>query len=158
MINWVTIIMTIVNFFLLVLIIKHFFFKKIQVVIDNRENEIIGRIKKAETDEKLAEELRIENEQKLLEAKQQGKGIVEESKKKAEKVSDEILQEAKNEADLLMERARKEADREKEKATEEIKSQAVDLAILLSQKALEQTIDEKEHRRLINDFISKVGI
>lgn len=57
-----------------------------------------------------------------------------------------------------MDRARKEAEREKEKAAEEIKSQAVELAILLSQKALEKTIDENEHRRLINDFISKVGI
>ncbi|MDP4178160.1 MAG: F0F1 ATP synthase subunit B [Bacillota bacterium] len=157
-INRLTVLMTILNFALLVWVLNHFLFKKVQLVINNRENEIAGRIKKTETDEMMAENLRIQNEQKLLEAKEQGKGIVEESKKKAEMVSGEIIQEAKNEADVLMDRARKEAEREKEKAAEEIKSQAVELAILLSQKALEKTIDENEHRRLINDFIYKVGI
>lgn len=57
-----------------------------------------------------------------------------------------------------MERAKKETEREKQKAEEEIKSQAIELAIMLSSKALETTIDEAQHRRLIEDFIAKVGI
>lgn len=81
-INPFTVLMTILNFALLVWILNHFLFKKVQLVINNRENEIAGRIKKTETDEMMAENLRIQNEQKLLEAKEQGKGIVEESKRK----------------------------------------------------------------------------
>ena len=56
-----------------------------------------------------------------------------------------------------MERTRKEMVREKEKAESEIKKQVIDLSLILSEKALEQLIDEKQHRRLIEDFIFKVG-
>ncbi|EET86773.1 F0F1 ATP synthase subunit B [Clostridium carboxidivorans P7] len=79
-------------------------------------------------------------------------------KNKAEKVSSDILKEAHEEAETIVKRAKLEAEREKEKATDEIKNQVVDLAVLVSSKALEESIDEDQHRRLIKDFIAKVGI
>ena len=56
-----------------------------------------------------------------------------------------------------MERSRVEIEREKEKAASEIQKQVIDLSLILSEKALEKLIDEKEHRKLIEDFIVKVG-
>ena len=62
------------------------------------------------------------------------------------------------EAVSLKERAMLEIEREREKAEYEIKKQAVDLAVELSIKALDQKIDENTHRQLIGDFIAKVGM
>lgn len=157
-INIPQMIATIINFVVLYLVLRHFLFDPVNNVINSRENEISGRIKKSEEDMKRAEVLRIENEEKLKEAKYEGKSIVEKYKAKAEKVSSDIISEAKDEAQLVMERARKEAEREKEKAKEEIKSQIVNLALILSSKALEESIDEEKHRKLIDEFIAKVGI
>lgn len=148
----------IVNFIILYFILRHFLFTPVNNTINSREKEIKDRITRSEEDEKKAEELRLERERKLQMAKAEGKEIVENFKVKAEKLSSEVVKEAHDEANLIMQRAKTEAEREKEKAEEEIKNQVVDLAILLSSKALQETIDEDKHRKLINDFISKVGI
>jgi ATP synthase, F0 subunit b len=149
---------TIINFGILYLILKHYLFKPVNNAIDSRQNEIINKITKTEEDRIKAEELRKENEEKLRQAKQEGKTIVEDYKVKADKVSSDILQEARQEAESIIERAKVEAEREKEKAADEVKTQVVDLAVLLSSKALEESVNEEQHRRLIKDFIAKVGI
>jgi F-type H+-transporting ATPase subunit b len=156
-INWLTVLATFINFIILVFILKHFLFKPVTNVISTRENEIKEKIDITEENQKKAEALRQENEEKLKAAKEEGKTIVEDMKNKAVKLSDEIVTKAKEDAESLLLKARKDSEREKEKAEEEIKVQAIDLAILLSSKALDTAIDEKEHRRLIKDFIAKVG-
>lgn len=157
-INVSQIIATIINFLILYFILRHFLFNRVNDSINTRQNEIITTISKTEEDRKHAEELRIENEKKLSLAKQEGKNIVEDYKVKAEKVSTDILKEAHEEAETIVKRGKLEAEREKEKAADSIKNQVVDLAVLVSSKALEQSIDEDQHRRLIKDFIAKVGI
>lgn len=157
-IDGIRVILTMINFVVLYFILRHFFFKPVNNVISSREDEIINKINKTEENEKKAMVLLKEKEEDLKKAKVDGKAIVENYKVKAEKVSEELIKEANDEAKLIMERARKEIEREKEKAQSEIKTQIIDLAVLMSQKALDESINEEQHKRLINDFISKVGI
>lgn len=152
------VIFSIINLGILYLILRHFLFKPVNKVISDRETEVANTIDNAKADEQKAKELKLENEQLLKEAKNEGKHIVESFKGKAEQVSTDIISDAHKEAELIMQRAKKEAEREKAKAQEEIKHQVVDLAVILSQKALEESIDEEKHRKLIDEFISKVGI
>ncbi|MCR3758384.1 F0F1 ATP synthase subunit B [Clostridium felsineum] len=153
-----TIVFTIVNFIILMLILKHFLFDKVNKVIDDRNSEVALTIKNADDQNEEAKRLKVKCEKNLEDSKLQGKTIVENYKVKAEKVSDEITEEAKNEAQNILERAKRETQREKEKAEDEIKNQVVELAVLISSKALENSINEVEHRKLIEDFVSKVGI
>jgi F-type H+-transporting ATPase subunit b len=155
--NPLTVLATVINFGIFYLIMRRLLFNPINKVISEREEEIAKRIEKSEESQKQAELLRIQNEEKLIHAKEEGKTIIEDLKSKAEKTSDEIISKAKEEAEFLLNRARTDAEREREKATDDIKTQAIDLALILSSKALEKAIDENEHRRLIKDFIAKVG-
>lgn len=155
--NLATVVITVINFIILYLILRHFLFDKVNGVIDERNSSIKENIDKAETDKKEAEALKSENLKKLEESKIEGKKIVENYKQKAEKVSEGIKGEASNEAELIIERAKKEVQLEKEKAEDELKNKVVDLAVILSSKALEKSINEEEHRRLIEEFIAKVG-
>lgn len=157
-IDVIRILITIANFIVLYFILRHFLFNPVNNKIDSRVNAIKSDIDKAEADRIEAERLKNENAEKLSKAKEEGKAIVEDYKVKAEKVSEEITSGASNEAQVILERAKKEAEREKEKAEDEIKSQVVELAMLVSSKALNKALDETEHRRLIEDFVAKVGI
>jgi F-type H+-transporting ATPase subunit b len=157
-INPLTVLATIINFGIFFLVMRKILFNPVNNIISSRENEISTRIKNSQENEKKAELLRLENEENLKNSKETGKQIVSDYKSKAEQLKEEIVSQAKTEAEALLERARTDAEREREKANQEIKTQAIDLAILLSSKALEKKIDEEEHRRLIKDFISKVGV
>ena len=152
-----TIIFTVINFIILLLILKFFFIKPLNKIMDDRKNGISISIKKAKEDQEKAEILKKEKERLLFESKLKGREIVEEYKLNAQYVSQEIIDEAKKESIIIMDRARVEIEREKQKAESEVKKQVIDLSLVLSEKALEQLIDEKEHRRLIEDFIFKVG-
>jgi F-type H+-transporting ATPase subunit b len=155
--NAFTVFATVVNLIVLYLILRHFFFDKVNNNIESRVNGVKDTIDKANIDRAEAEALRLENVKKLEESKVEGKRIVEEYKGKAEKVSDDVKQEASNEAKLIIERGKTEVERQREKAEDELKKKVVDLAVILSSKALEKSIDDAEHRRLIEEFIAKVG-
>lgn len=153
-----TVVATVVNFLVLLVILRVLLFKRITNAIDTRNNKVKETIDNANKDREEAKTLKIQTEKNLEDSKTQGKSIVEEYKEKAEKLSQDIRKDASSEAELIMERAKKEVEREKEKAEDELKKKVVDLAVILSSKALEKDINEKEHRRLIEDFITKVGM
>ncbi|MBW9171816.1 F0F1 ATP synthase subunit B [Clostridium estertheticum] len=155
--DWNTIIFTIINFIVLLFVLKHFFSKPVNKIMDDRKNGISTSIKNAKDNEEKAENSRIEKDKLLHDSKTKGREIVEEYKVKAQSISQEIIDDAKKESVTLMDRSRVEIEREKEKAASEIQKQVIDLSLILSERALEKHIDEKEHRKLIEDFIVKVG-
>lgn len=157
-ISFPQVIATIINFIILYFILKHFLFKPVNNTIDTRQNEIITKIQKTDEDKKLAEELKLENEKILSTADKEGKTIVANYKQKAEVVSADVIKDAHGEAEIIMKRAKVEVVREREKAADEMKQQIINLAVLLSSKALGETIDEEHQRKLMKEFIAKVGI
>ena len=148
--------MTLINFFILVLILKHFFWEKIRIAIQDREDFIQEQLSNAEDESQKARLYLIENERILKSSKEEGKKIIETKKQKANKVYSEIVDDANKEAKAIVDRARLEIEREKEKAQYEIKKQVVNLAIELSTKALEEKLEDSTQRELIGDFITKV--
>lgn len=152
-----TFVWTIINFLVILSILSYILFKPINSIIEKRNKDIQDDISKAKSDKEKAEELKIANENEYKSAKKQGKIIVENYKSKAENVSQEIISDAHKEAEIIIQRAKKEIQREKEKAEDEVKNTTIELALELSKKALEKSIDEKMHRELIENFISKVG-
>jgi F-type H+-transporting ATPase subunit b len=150
-INWI-------NFAIILLLLRHFFWAKLKGIIAERQKYINDKMSKADEDTEKARMYLVKNEQILQTAKEEGKKITEEHRVKGDKLYAEIVENAKVEASSLKERAGLEIEREKEKAAYEIKKQAVDLAIELSVKALGEQVDEATHRKLIGDFIAKVGM
>ena len=156
-INLGLILASVINFIILLAILKHFFFGKVKAIIDEREDYINDRLDSAEEATDKARMIAIENERALNRAKEEGKAITEAQKKKAEKVYNEIVEDAKSEANLIIERARVEIDREREKVEYSLKKEAIDLALELSKKVIEKNIDEEKNKKLIDEFISEVG-
>lgn len=157
-INISTLIFTLINFFILFIFLRHFFWSKIKNVIEERQIDIDEKLIKAEEDTEKARLYLLKNEEILNKAREEGKKITERQKQKGDKIYDEIVQNAKDESASIIERANLEIEREKEKAEYEVKKQAVELAVELSIKALDEQIDEETHRKLISDFIAKVGM
>ena len=148
---------TMINFVILLLILKHFLWDKVKNVIQERQDYIDDKLSQADDDSEKARLYLIENERILKASKEEGNKIIDKKKEKANKMYDEIIKEANKEANAIMERASLEIQREKEKAKYELKQQVVNLAIDLSAKAISEKVQEEKQRDLINDFITKVG-
>ena len=130
-INLPKIIATIMNFVILLFVLKYFLSKPVNKILDDRRNGINTSIKNAKDNEEKAEVSRIEKDKLLHDSKTKGREIVEEYKVKAQNISQEIINEAKKESITIMERSRVEIEREKEKATSEIQKQVIDLSLIL---------------------------
>jgi F-type H+-transporting ATPase subunit b len=146
-----------INFFIFFFILRKFIFKPTMEMIESRKQEVEASFAKAKLEEGRVESLKIEQEEKIRRYKEEGQKLIETYKVKAERVYDEMIEDAKKEADIVRARAKQDIEREKRKAESEIKSQVIDLSLVLAEKALEKKIDEDEHKRLIDEFISKVG-
>ncbi|MGL4762681.1 MAG: F0F1 ATP synthase subunit B [Sarcina sp.] len=151
-----TVIMTIVNFLILLAILKHFFWDKIKKAIDERQKTIVDTLNGADEKFKQGEEFSKTNREILDGAKEEGKKITEARKRQADKIYDEILESAREDSSVMKKRAENDIERELDKAKFEIKEQVIELALVVSRKALDKTIDEAEHRRLIDSFIDEV--
>lgn len=155
-INFVKIIMTIINFIILLCVLKHFLWNKLQFIIEERENQITEKIFKANELLKESETLKLESQKILNNSKEESREIKRVEKIKAEKIYKQIIDVAKIDSYKLKEKAQVEIKMEIEKANYEVKKQIIDLSINLTQKALEREIDETEHRKIINHFINEV--
>ena len=89
-INLGLILASLINFFILFAILKHFFFGKVKAIIDEREEYINEQMDDAEEATNKARLLAIENERILKQAREEGKKITEEKKRKAEEIYDEV--------------------------------------------------------------------
>ena len=104
-INPSTLIATIINFIILFVVLKYFFFEKVQAIIEERENLINEKLDYADEEAEKARMMAIENERMLKNAREEGKLIPERHKQKAEQVYEEIVNEANQEAKIIIERA-----------------------------------------------------
>lgn len=153
----VTMIATLINTMILFLVLKHFLFKPVNKILDERKQNVEETYRQA--DEKLSEAARLESEytEKLANAKEESAEIVKNATKRAQTRSDEIIAEAKKEASSLIVKANADIEKEKKRAVNQIKDEISDIALAVAEKVVEKEIDPKDHERLIESFISELG-
>lgn len=153
----VTMIATLINTLILFLVLKHFLFKPVNKILDERKQNVEETYRQA--DEKLSEAARLESEytEKLANAKEESAEIVKNATKRAQTRSDEIIAEAKKEASSLIVKANADIEKEKKRAVNQIKDEISDIALAVAEKVVEKEIDPKDHERLIESFISELG-
>ena len=79
---------TMINFVILLLILKHFFWDKVGNVIKERQDYIESKISQADEDSEKARLYLVENERILRSSKEEGNKIIEAKKEKANKMYD----------------------------------------------------------------------
>lgn len=148
---------TFCNMIITFLILRHFLFKPVKKMIDDRQKEIddlyadAGRAK--EEAQALEEDYRLH----LAAAKSERDEILREAVTRAAAKEREILAEANAQADAIREKAQADIAQERKKAVNELKNDLSGIAIDIAEKVTEKEISEKDHEALIEDFIRKMG-
>jgi F-type H+-transporting ATPase subunit b len=147
----------IINFMLLLVLLRIFLYKPIVNMLDRRREKIKSDLAEAETARSQAETAKLEYEKQLEEAREERRSILAQAKEQAEKTREEILAKARTEAQELVSRTEEDMAALRSQALSGAEDQIVELALAAAGKLVGESLDDKTHRRLIQDFISEVG-
>ncbi len=152
-----TLIAQLCNLFLQMFLIKKFLFKPIREVLEKRKAKADAEITDATKAKEEAEAMKAEYEQNMKEAREKATDILATAQKSATLQSEEILKEANAQAVAIKAKAEKDIALEKRKAVNEIKDEIGDMAMEIAGKVIERELSAKDHEKLIDEFINKVG-
>ena len=152
-----TFIIQIINLFIQVYLIKKFLFKPINDILEKRRNLADKEIKEAREAKDEADSLKVQYEESLSSAHAEAARIVSEAQKEAQNKADTLLHVAETEAAGIKAKANADIEQEKKKAINEAKDEIGSLAMEIAGKVVEKEINESDHKKLIDDFITKVG-
>lgn len=152
-----TFIAQICNLFLQVFLIKKFLFKPVRNILDKRREKADAEIQDAIRAKQEAAAIKSEYEQNMLEAREKANELLATAQKTATKQSEDLLREASEQAVAMKAKAEQDIALEKRKAVNEIKDEIGSMAMEIAGKVIEREISEKDHARLINEFIETVG-
>lgn len=151
------ILISLVNLFLLFIIIKKFLYKPVKKVMAQRQSQIDEQYSAAAKAEAEANESRKRYEQQLSGANDKADEILKNATENARYREEKIIADAKLRADSIIRAAETEADLERKKAADGIKREIVEVSGALTEKMLEREINTDDHRALIDSFIEEIG-
>jgi F-type H+-transporting ATPase subunit b len=147
---------TLIAFGLALFLLQRLAFPRIGEALDKRRQAIEESIDAAERTRREADELLEEYRARLREAREQAEEIVARSRKAAERLQEETLEEAKRSREELMERTRRDIEQETRRALEDIRKEVANLTVLATEKLARKSLDDEDHRRLIEEALSEI--
>jgi F-type H+-transporting ATPase subunit b len=131
-------------------------FPRIGEALEKRANAIRENIEASEKQREEADELLKEYRHRLTEAREQADDIVARARKAAEAAVAEAASEGKAKREELVAAARKDIETETRRSLEQIRKEVADLTVLATEKVTRMSLDDDDHKRLIDDALKEV--
>lgn len=155
---WSNAFFTLVNLLLLYVILKNILFKPVTKFMENRNKKIQDTLDATEATKADIEELKLQYQEQLRGAGEEGKKIIEEQRAQAVAEYSATINAAKKDARMLIDDARKEIEFEKEKALSTLKKEVGGLVITASEKVIKKNMDTETNKKLISEFLDDSGV
>jgi F-type H+-transporting ATPase subunit b len=148
------IIAQVINFLLLLILMRVFFWKKVLKLLDERRDRISSQLEHIENTKKEIEELKLDYETQLNAIEDIKNLKIGEAVEEGRKESAEIKKEAQLNAQRIMDSAESDIKQEIAKAREELKDEIVNLTMKAVENIAGEKLSEKNDKKLIEDFLS----
>jgi F-type H+-transporting ATPase subunit b len=146
-----------VNFILLVVLLRLVLYKPTLNMLRQRQERIARSMADADAARESAAKSQQEYDRRLVEAQRKAQEIVGQAAQQAEQVAAGIRAEAQRDAEAIREKARQEAQEEKGRVLSEVQSQIASLSMLATERVLRQGLDEKTQRQLIEQSLRELA-
>jgi F-type H+-transporting ATPase subunit b len=147
---------TIICFAIAFFVLRKYAFGPIQRVIDERRKRILEALEEAERSRGEARRLLEEHRALLGRARTDAEEILAEGRKVAESQRQRIKEEIETERQRRLEETSRQIEAETRRALEQIRAEVADLTLLATAKVTGKALDERDHRRLIDEAISEL--
>ncbi|HEX4745547.1 MAG TPA: F0F1 ATP synthase subunit B [Gaiellaceae bacterium] len=151
------ILVSIVQFLVLFFLLRKILWGPVTRTLQSRADRIREGLEAAEAAKREREQMKVEVEQLLGEARREAKAIAERTTKAAEDAAAEIRAAAKAEADKIRERGRADAQHLHDQALAQLRGEVAGMAVLAASRILGKEVDATSHKALIERSLDEAG-
>jgi F-type H+-transporting ATPase subunit b len=156
-IDWLTVVAQIVNFLILVWLLKHFLYQPVINAMDRREQRIAERLHNAELREQTAVDTTQDYQRKIEALEQDRDAQMEKAKEAAESERRELLDEARSEVAEKRSHWQRQVAEEKQDFLRSLKIQAAESIQKIARRALADLADAELEEQIIQSFIQRLS-
>ena len=156
-INFFWIIVSALNFIVLLVILSIFALGPLRRMLEERRTRIEEGLRDAEQARRDRESAESERVAALQEARREANEILARSQKIAQETRDADIAATKAELERMRERAAADIDAEKQRAIAELRREVADLAIRAAGKVVGETLNGERERRLVAEFLAETS-
>lgn len=147
----------VVNFLILLFILKKFMYKPILKVLDQRRKTIADSLKNAEEIERRLMQTEEDRDKILAKASAEAQKIADETKKELALMREEDRQKAKDESEQIIRKAQEVARLESEKVLSETKAEIIDLVMAVFQKVTGKIVTKEDQKKIIEKEVRNLS-
>lgn len=155
-IEWKLLLAQIVNFVILLFLLKRFLYKPLINLMNNRRQKIVEGLEKAKKGEEEFQKIQELREKELVKIQKEAEVIIQKAKDVGDKKQQEILKEAEEKTKKIIEIGKGMIGIEKEKMLKEVRQDIADLVVTATGKILEEKMDKGREKEMINEVIKKL--
>lgn len=156
MIDWFTVASQIVNFLILVALLKHFLYGPVIRAMDKRHDTIKQRLSSANEKKEEAEKQAEAYRKKKEEIEKTKKKILDQARSEAEDERKKRMREAREEADGLRRKWRESVERERDAFLGEVRQAVGRQSLKVARKMIQDLADEQLEAQVINVFLKSL--
>lgn len=143
--------------FLIVFVaVAKFAFPPLRKTLESRTEKIQGELERAEQTRTTAEQELASYRKQVAGARQEADRIIEDARRAAEQLRRDAVAKAEQEAAGIVARAQDEIAGERDRVFQELRGQVGELAVDLAGRVVGASLNPKQHKRLVDDFIADV--
>jgi F-type H+-transporting ATPase subunit b len=154
-INVPQLIAQIVNFVILLVVLRLTLFGPIMRMLDDRKTRIAEGLNAAEIARAEAQDAQARIDEQLRDAQQRGQVLVGNAQEIAKRIEEEARAEAARDREVSLQRARAEIQRERDAAIAELRGEFAALTILAAERVINQSLDRDAHQRIIDEALAQ---
>ena len=146
----------IINFLILLLLLKRFLYKPLLKVLDERKQKIAAGLKAAEENEQLLLKTETDREKQLSKASLEAKSIIEEAKNAANEIVNEAHLKAAADIEALLAKTHQQIQVERVQLQNELRSEFADIVVASLEKIAEKSLNPKDRQKITKEAITQL--
>ncbi len=147
----------IVNFLVILFILKRFLYKPLFGVLKKREDLVKETVEKAEASRKSLEKAQAQEKEIIKKAQANATEIVKDAKEQSAEIIKNATAEAKRKSDVIIAEAEDQAKQEKVRAENELNKYVARLSVELLKKSVDKIFTGKEQGEVVDRAVKELG-
>lgn len=143
----------VVNFVILLFVLKKFAYKPLMKILDERKHKIETSMKQAEEIQEQLEKTKTSQMEIISKAERESTKIIEEVKEASKKLQEETLVETNKKVEEVLSKNRETLKLEREKMVGEVKADMANLVAETTKKVLNRTLTSTDNEDLVKESL-----